>query len=194
MDEVVLRFPMIADKIFKELDNVALANCKHVSRQWCDFISEQRTELMRKIQKYIDQKNKHYEDWKKVLKKAPISILKEVFSAIEKRQSLRDRELWKFTSDNKLLNKSGLWKYSDTTWTNFLTNNLNQMNRTPEFLQDVQTHHSGAGTGGAGGPLAPPIFGISVNPIQTGGGQIMATITTGPPKVFHLPAPLVIVM
>ena len=46
------------------------------------------------------------------------------------------------------------------------------------------------GTGGPGGPLAPSIFGRSVNPIQTGGGQIMPTITTGPPKVFHLPAAL----
>jgi hypothetical protein len=44
--------------------------------------------------------------------------------------------------------------------------------------------------GGPGGPLAPPIFGRSVNPIETGCGQIMPTITTGPPKVFHLPASL----
>ena len=41
-----------------------------------------------------------------------------------------------------------------------------------------------------GGPLAPPIFGRSVNPIPTGGGQIMPTSTTGPPKVFHLSASL----
>ena len=138
---MVLRFPMVADKIFKKLDNVALTNCKYVSRQCCDFISEQRTELMRKIQKYIDQKNKHYEDWKKVLKRAPISILKEVFSAIEKRQSLRDRELWKFTSDNKLVNKSGLWKYSDIRWYYRDTINLSQMNRKfCKFLQDMETN------------------------------------------------------
>ena len=49
---------------------------------------------------------------------------------------------------------------------------------------------AGTGRGGAGGPLALPIFGRSVNPIPTGVGQIMPTITTGPPKVFHLPAPL----
>ena len=140
MDEVVLRFPMIADKILKNLDNVTLTNCKYVSRQWCDFISDQRTELLRKIQKYIDPKNKYYEDWKKVLKKAPISILKEVVSAIEKRQSLRDRELWKFTTDNKLVNKSGPWKYSDVTWTNSDTINLNKMSRIPTCLQDVQTN------------------------------------------------------
>ena len=45
--------------------------------------------------------------------------------------------------------------------------------------------------GGPGGPRPPPIFGRSVNPIQIGGGQIMPTITTGPPKVFHLPASLI---
>ena len=44
--------------------------------------------------------------------------------------------------------------------------------------------------GGPGGPLALPIFGRSVNPIPTGDGQIMPTITTGPPKVFHLPLSL----
>ena len=59
---------------------------------------------------------------------------------------------------------------------------------------------------GAGRATGPPIFGRSVNPIQTGDGQIMPTITTGPipqntsqinlcstvptPKVFHLPASL----
>ena len=51
---------------------------------------------------------------------------------------------------------------------------------------------SDAGTGGARGPLAPPIFGRSVNPIQTGGGQIIPTYyyCPPPPKFFHLPASL----
>ena len=44
--------------------------------------------------------------------------------------------------------------------------------------------------GGPGGPLAPPIFGRSVNPIQTGEGRLSPPITTGTPNVFHLPAPL----
>ena len=54
----------------------------------------------------------------------------------------------------------------------------------------LKTEYSAAGTGGPGGPLALPIYDRSVNPIPTGGGQIMPTITTGPPKVFHLPASL----
>ena len=36
------------------------------------------------------------------------------------------------------------------------------------------------GPGGPGGPLAPPIFGGSVNPIRTGGGQIIPNYTTAP--------------
>ena len=44
--------------------------------------------------------------------------------------------------------------------------------------------------GGPGGPLAPPIFGRSVNPVQTRGGQIIPTFYYWPPVVFHLPAAL----
>ena len=40
---------------------------------------------------------------------------------------------------------------------------------------------------GPGGPLAIPIFGISINPIPTWGGQIIPLITTNPHKFFHLP-------
>ena len=46
------------------------------------------------------------------------------------------------------------------------------------------------GPGGPGGPL-PPIFDRSVNPIPTGEGRLTPAITTGTPKVFHLPASLV---
>ena len=38
--------------------------------------------------------------------------------------------------------------------------------------------------GGAGEPLAPPIFGRSVNPIPTGGGQIIPTYYYWPPQSF----------
>ena len=44
--------------------------------------------------------------------------------------------------------------------------------------------------GGPGGPLAPPIFGSSVNPIPTMGGRFCPPFTSGTPNVFHLPASL----
>ena len=51
--------------------------------------------------------------------------------------------------------------------------------------------YSDAGSGGgAGGQLAHPIFGRSVNPIPTGEGRSSPPITNGTPNVFHLPASL----
>ena len=44
--------------------------------------------------------------------------------------------------------------------------------------------------GGPVGPLAPPIFGRSANPISTGEGRLSPPITTGPSNIFHLLASL----
>jgi hypothetical protein len=72
----------------------------------------------------------------------------------------------------------------------------------PQILADQLTLSRPGGThyphpvpvvpepGGPGGPLAPPIFVRSVNPIRTGEGRLLPPITTGTPKVFHLPAAL----
>ena len=137
LDELVRRFPTIADKLFAELGNVALTNCKVVSRPLCDFISEGRTELVRKIQGYVAlMRLDYYDDWNKVVSKASTSILKEIVSAIEERQSLKDKQLWKFTSDNKLVNKNGPWKYSDITW----NNEANRRNTSPTIFQDEETN------------------------------------------------------
>ena len=53
---------------------------------------------------------------------------------------------------------------------------------------------SDAGTRGARGATAlPPIFGNPVNPIPTGEGRLSPPIATGTPKVFHLPASLLLI-
>ena len=47
--------------------------------------------------------------------------------------------------------------------------------------------------GGQGGQCSgPPLFVRSVNPIRTGEDRLSPTITTGTPKVFHLPASLIL--
>ena len=64
-----------------------------------------------------------------------------------------------------------------------------------ESLYTVKMDPSDAGTGGAMGPPTPPlpIFGRSVNPIPTGGGQIIPIYYyCPPPHFFHLPASLII--
>ena len=42
----------------------------------------------------------------------------------------------------------------------------------PDFCSDETKVSSDAGTGGARGAMAPPIFGRSVNPIPTGKGRL----------------------
>ena len=42
MDIAILRFPQLAEEIFKELDNKSLAKCVKVSTLWSIFISMQK--------------------------------------------------------------------------------------------------------------------------------------------------------
>ena len=62
------------------------------------------------------------------------------------------------------------------------------MNRKQDFFYSIVAVMPEPG--GLGGPLAPLIFGRSVNPISTGEGRLSPPITTGTPNVFHLPESL----
>ena len=50
MDEVLSRFPHLADKIFQELENQSLVQCKLVTRSWKKFIMNEKKYYFRKIQ------------------------------------------------------------------------------------------------------------------------------------------------
>ena len=38
MEDFIFRFPHIAEKIFEQLDNKSLANCREVTKSWQNFI------------------------------------------------------------------------------------------------------------------------------------------------------------
>ena len=40
MEEFIFRFPHIAEKIFEQLDNKSLTNCREVTKSWQNFINE----------------------------------------------------------------------------------------------------------------------------------------------------------
>ena len=123
MDEVIQRFPMVAKEILDKLDNRTLTDCKRVSKHWCHFIDSQKTPWIRRIQIYIKRNNDHLEDWKKVIFRAPVQVLKELALATEKIFTLKDTQLWKLTSANKLINKNGTWKFSEKIWYSKTLNN-----------------------------------------------------------------------
>ena len=54
MEEVLLRFPHLGEKIFEELDNLVLTNCRTICKSWKDFIEENKIVQFRIVKKYTD--------------------------------------------------------------------------------------------------------------------------------------------
>ena len=83
MDEILIRFPVIGQKIFKELDNKNLAKCRNVSKFWQHFLDNDSLLWKRRIEKYAQNQVKYNEDWKLVTSKVPFKILKKLAIAME---------------------------------------------------------------------------------------------------------------
>ena len=54
MDEIMLRFPHIADQIYEELDNQSLLKCKEVSLSWYHFLNNNKASNVRVIKGYTN--------------------------------------------------------------------------------------------------------------------------------------------
>ena len=60
MDDIIFRFPHLAEQIFSELDNKSLAKCRETSGSWQDVINGERSYKQR-IKKMMKKKaRKHY--------------------------------------------------------------------------------------------------------------------------------------
>ena len=82
LDEMMLRFPHLAQDVFEELDNKSLANCRNLSRSCCDFIDNEKFYWVRKIQNCV-RMTKFQQQWNKVLENIPTQDAKEIFVIIE---------------------------------------------------------------------------------------------------------------
>ena len=78
IDGIILRFPGVAQDIFKELNDETLTTCRNVSRLWCDYIDNQKFCWVRRIQRYRKNMKNTYHQWKKVFKHTPVAIVKEI--------------------------------------------------------------------------------------------------------------------
>ena len=78
IDEIILRFPDVAQGIFKELNDETLTTCRNVSRLWCDYLDDQKFCWVRMIQRYRKNMINAYHQWKIVFKNTPIAIVKEI--------------------------------------------------------------------------------------------------------------------
>ena len=63
MENFLLRFPGVAEEIFKQLDNQTLTKCKEVDRTWRNFLDQNKLMWTRMIQKYQKNHVQFKENW-----------------------------------------------------------------------------------------------------------------------------------
>ena len=83
MERIFLKIPDLAEKIFRELDNQSLVECKEVQWSWYNFINEEKVIWFRIIQNYIKNDNEFLQAWRKVLTKAPVEFVSQVALATQ---------------------------------------------------------------------------------------------------------------
>ena len=47
MEELIARFPQIAEQIFEQLDNKSLTNCREVAKSWQEFVDDRNMSWVR---------------------------------------------------------------------------------------------------------------------------------------------------
>ena len=83
MDNLFCRISYLAESIFAEVDNKALANCKIVSETWASFIDMKKVKWFRIILKYAKNMNEFSDHWKILMGRTPVKIVEETALTIE---------------------------------------------------------------------------------------------------------------
>ena len=78
MEEILLRFPVIAQQIFEQLDNQDLIKFREVDMTFCSSIDQNRLIWTRMIKKYIKDNNKFRKSWKLVMEKVQVKTLEDL--------------------------------------------------------------------------------------------------------------------
>jgi hypothetical protein len=104
MEELCQRFPLIAQKILNHVDNETLINFKEAGRNNDDFLRKERFYWIRIIQRYNCLFGKLHDVWKKVVRKTPIEIIKELAVALHKfpKRVCRGIENEKLSADKQI--------------------------------------------------------------------------------------------
>jgi hypothetical protein len=77
------RFPNLGLEMFNNLDNQNLTKCREVSRSHRKFLEDEKLLWTRRLTKYYVDHPEFKKEWKLVMKKVPIEIVKELALAVE---------------------------------------------------------------------------------------------------------------
>ena len=78
MEEIFERFPGLGKAILAHVDDKTLVLWRKVNKRWRDFNDNQKTFWIRMIEKEIGKSNTFSDDWKKVVFKTPVRMVKEL--------------------------------------------------------------------------------------------------------------------
>ena len=77
-NNLIVRFPAIAEMIFNQLENCSIANCRKVNESWRSFIDDQKLPWIRKILKFSGSLTGFHDQWIQIIARTPINVVKEL--------------------------------------------------------------------------------------------------------------------
>ena len=80
MEEILEKYPHLAEGFFVHLENKSLISCKMASRAWRNSINNQKLIWIRMIENYIG--NMLPENWRRAVNKTPTSHVKDLAMAV----------------------------------------------------------------------------------------------------------------
>ena len=93
MEEIIMRFPMIAQQILEQLDNQNLTKCREVDKTLCSSIDKDRLIWTRMIKNYIKDNKFFRKSWNLVMKKVPVKYLEDLALTTQKLGTVYDWRL-----------------------------------------------------------------------------------------------------
>ena len=107
MEEVVLRFPHLSEKIFAQLDNLGLSRCREVSKTWKTFLDQRKFFHIRSIQSSFEKKHKIEEPWKKFFNDSNTEMIILLSSAVKEVYS--NDAFWNIKKEIDPLHVAAIW-------------------------------------------------------------------------------------
>ena len=93
MEVLYQRFPLVAQKVMNHVDDETLVNFKEAGRNNAEFLGKERFYWLRIIQRYNCLIVELQEVWKKVVRKTPVEIIKELAVAVHQFPKTMFRQL-----------------------------------------------------------------------------------------------------
>ena len=107
METICKRFPHLAERIFDQVDDQSLNNCKEISGEVLEYLENGRFFWIRIIKKYQSKLKDFPESWKPVIDRTPTEIVKEIGIAVS--EFFQVRHLYSDKIQAKIEKPLGLW-------------------------------------------------------------------------------------